>query len=120
MPGSCTWTTSKRSHVSASSRFARTPIGTPRLLRRETGIEGPSATTPSSSVPSRPSRFSARRPAASSVARPEGRGRRPRDLFGAQLGRGAGDVVVDGCGCDHANGVTMQILSSTARFYGPT
>ena len=40
-PGSTPWTTSKRPRESASRRFARTPTGSPRCVRREIGIEGP-------------------------------------------------------------------------------
>ena len=100
--------------VRASARLARTPIGTPRRLRRETGIDGPSATVPSSGVPSRLSRLRARRPAASSVARADG----ARTTTSCPLRRSSAVAPATwsftGCGCDHANGVTMQILRFTA------
>ena len=63
LPGSIPCTTSKAPLRSASARLARTPTGTPRLLRRDTGTARPSATTSVSSP-----RASARRPAWSSAA----------------------------------------------------
>ncbi len=44
-PGSKPWTTSKSPRASARRRFARTATGTPRCVRRESGIDGPTAMT---------------------------------------------------------------------------
>ena len=66
-PGSKPWTTSKPPCWSARCRFARTPTGTPRLDRRDTGTAAPIAITSASSP-----RASARRPAIRSAVRAEG------------------------------------------------
>src|SRR5436305_4852954 len=103
-PGSKPWTTSNRPSASAIERFARTPTGTPILLRREIGTAGPTATS-SASAPSR----SDRRPAARSRARfddarivTEWPRRRSSVATPATCS-------LTSCGCDQANGVTRQI-----------
>ena len=103
--GSKPWTTSNSPCATASARFARTPTGTPSRDRRDTGTAAPTAITSRRSP-----RASARRPASRSPARVDGartvtswpRARSPR--------ASPATCSFTSCGCDHANGVTRQIL----------
>ena len=108
--GSNPWTTSYSPWLSASARFARTPTGTPRLDRRETGTLGPTAMT-SAGWP----RFSARRPARRSAARLEGA--RTVTVWPSERRAAAIPATCSftSCGCDHANGVTKQMRRLTRR-----
>ncbi len=107
-PGSKPCTTSKRPVVSARRRFARTATGTPMFVRRERGMDGPTAIT-SSSVP----RCSALRPATRSRVREEG----ARMVTSCPIPRRASAApatcAFTSCGCDHAKGVTKQIRRLT-------